>query len=63
MAMERIDKAKGDAFGPAIASGLVCEDGLWIPASILALARVKAPIYIKLLSRATNHRVDAFLGN
>ncbi|URD83292.1 OPT oligopeptide transporter protein [Musa troglodytarum] len=27
--VERINKAKADAFGPAVASGLICGDGIW----------------------------------
>ncbi|KAJ6402295.1 hypothetical protein OIU84_014395 [Salix udensis] len=39
---EKIDRAKADAFGPAVASGLICGDGIWtLPSSILALAGVK----------------------
>ncbi|TKY44931.1 metal-nicotianamine transporter YSL7 [Spatholobus suberectus] len=61
---ERINKAKADAFGPAVASGLICGDGIWtLPASILALAGVKPPICMKFLSRATNVKVDSYLGN
>ncbi|XP_022639888.1 probable metal-nicotianamine transporter YSL7 isoform X2 [Vigna radiata var. radiata] len=61
---ERINKAKADAFAPAVASGLICGDGIWtLPASILALAGVKPPICMKFLSRATNVKVDTFLGN
>ncbi|XP_054787284.1 probable metal-nicotianamine transporter YSL8 isoform X2 [Prosopis cineraria] len=61
---ERLNKAKADAFGPAVASGLICGDGIWtLPASILALAGVKPPICMKFLSRATNDRVDTFLGH
>ncbi|KAK9931618.1 hypothetical protein M0R45_018890 [Rubus argutus] len=60
---ERINKAKADAFVPAVASGMICGDGIWtLPASILALAGVKPPICMKFLSRATNARVDTFLG-
>ncbi|XP_022884614.1 probable metal-nicotianamine transporter YSL7 [Olea europaea var. sylvestris] len=59
---EKIDKAKADAFGPAVASGLICGDGIWtLPSSILALAGVNPPICMKFLSRKTNARVDAFL--
>lgn len=59
---EKINKAKADAFGPAVASGLICGDGIWtLPASILALAGVKPPICMKFLSRGTNARVDKFL--
>ncbi|WRX24237.1 Oligopeptide transporter [Theobroma cacao] len=61
---EKINKAKADAFGPAVASGLICGDGIWtLPSSILALAGVKPPICMKFLSRATNARVDKFLGS
>jgi uncharacterized oligopeptide transporter (OPT) family protein len=61
---EKINKGKADAFGPAVASGLICGDGIWtLPASILSLAGVKPPICMKFLSRGTNARVDKFLGN
>ncbi|XP_059454550.1 probable metal-nicotianamine transporter YSL7 [Corylus avellana] len=59
---QKINKAKADAFGPAVASGLICGDGIWtLPASILALAGVKPPICMKFLSKGTNIRVDKFL--
>ncbi|CAH9106021.1 unnamed protein product [Cuscuta europaea] len=59
---QKINKAKADAFGPAVASGLICGDGMWtLPDSILALAGVKPPICMKFLSRKDNVRVDAFL--
>ncbi|XP_073044709.1 probable metal-nicotianamine transporter YSL7 [Primulina eburnea] len=61
---ETVDKAKALAFGPAVASGLICGDGIWtLPSSILALAGVKPPICMKFLSRKNNARVDTFLGN
>ncbi|KAK3026131.1 hypothetical protein RJ639_042574 [Escallonia herrerae] len=61
---EKINKAKADAFGPAVASGLICGDGIWtLPSSILALAGVNPPICMKFLSRKTNAKVDAFLGS
>lgn len=61
---EKIDKAKADAFGPAVASGLICGDGIWtLPSSILALAGVNPPICMKFLSRKANARVDTFLGS
>ncbi|KAG5607613.1 hypothetical protein H5410_029105 [Solanum commersonii] len=42
------NKQKAKDFGPAVASGLICGDSLWgIPASILALAGVKAPCCLK----------------
>lgn len=61
---EKIDKVKADAFGPAVASGLICGDGMWtLPSSILALAGVQPPICMKFLSRSNNARVDKFLGS
>lgn len=60
----KINKAKADAFGPAVASGLICGDGIWtLPSSILALAGVNPPICMKFLSRSTNIRVDNFLSS
>ncbi|KAL1566710.1 putative metal-nicotianamine transporter ysl7 [Salvia divinorum] len=60
---EMVDKAKADAFGPAVASGLICGDGIWtLPSSLLALGGVKPPICMKFLSRKANARVDNFLG-
>ncbi|EEF42283.1 probable metal-nicotianamine transporter YSL8 [Ricinus communis] len=61
---EKINKTKADAFGPAVASGLICGDGIWtLPSSILALAGVKPPICMKFLSEGANSRVDKFLGS
>lgn len=61
---QRLDKAKADAFGPAVASGLICGDGIWtLPSSLLALAGVKPPICMKFLSRTRNSRVDKLLGS
>ncbi|XP_018834293.2 probable metal-nicotianamine transporter YSL7 [Juglans regia] len=58
----KVNKAKADAFGPAVASGLICGDGIWtLPSSILALAGVHPPICMKFLSRGTNAKVVAFL--
>uniref|UniRef100_A0ACD5UDS1 Uncharacterized protein n=1 Tax=Avena sativa TaxID=4498 RepID=A0ACD5UDS1_AVESA len=60
----KVNKTKAEAFGPAVASGLICGDGIWsLPQSILALAKVKPPICMKFLSRTVNARVDTFLGN
>ncbi|WOL18207.1 putative metal-nicotianamine transporter YSL12 [Canna indica] len=59
---ERINKAQADAFGPAVASGLICGDGIWtLPQSFLALAKVKPPICMKFLSRSVNQQVDNFM--
>ncbi|XP_074312348.1 putative metal-nicotianamine transporter YSL7 [Silene latifolia] len=47
------DKAKADAFGPAVASGLICGDGIWtLPSSLLALAGVQPPICMNFISRS-----------
>ncbi|KAG5623022.1 hypothetical protein H5410_008240 [Solanum commersonii] len=60
----KINKAKADAFGPAVASGLICGDGIWtLPSSILALVGVTPPICMKFLSRNANTRVDSFLNS
>lgn len=61
---EKVDKADADAFGTAVASGLICGDGIWaLPSSVLALAGVKPPICMKFLSSKTNAKVDAFLAS
>ncbi|KAH6799343.1 YELLOW STRIPE like 7 [Perilla frutescens var. frutescens] len=61
---ETVDKARADAFAPAVASGLICGDGIWtLPSSLLALAGVKPPICMKFLSRKDNARVNAFLAS
>ncbi|KAK9735045.1 hypothetical protein RND81_04G180100 [Saponaria officinalis] len=47
------NKAKADAFGPAVASGLICGDGIWtLPSSLLALAGVNPPICMNFVSRS-----------
>lgn len=61
---EWMNKAEAQAFAPAVASGLMCGDGIWaLPQAILSLANVNPPICMKFLSRAANAKVDAFLGN
>lgn len=60
----KINRDKAEAFGPAVASGMICGEGIWtLPASVLALAGVEPPICMKFLSRSTNARVDAFLAS
>jgi len=60
----KLDKLDADTFGSAVASGLICGDGIWtLPSSFLALAGVKPPICMKFLSRAENTKVDAYLGS
>ncbi|XP_010505667.1 PREDICTED: probable metal-nicotianamine transporter YSL5 isoform X1 [Camelina sativa] len=59
---ERVDAAKAEAFGTAVASGLICGDGIWsLPSSVLAIAGVNPPVCMKFLSAATNSKVDHFL--
>ncbi|KAL5983088.1 putative metal-nicotianamine transporter ysl7 [Asimina triloba] len=59
---QKTNKEKADAFAPAVASGLICGDGLWtLPQSVLALAKVNPPICMKFLARKTNMKVDVFL--
>ncbi|CAJ2661000.1 unnamed protein product [Trifolium pratense] len=61
---QKADKAKADAFASAVASGLICGDGIWsLPSSFLALGGVQPPICMKFLSRAVNVKVDTFLGS
>ncbi|XP_059278405.1 metal-nicotianamine transporter YSL3-like isoform X1 [Lycium ferocissimum] len=47
----RFNSNKANLMIPAVASGLICGDGLWIlPSSILALAKVKPPICMNFLA-------------
>lgn len=42
---EKLKPRKAELMVPAVASGLICGEGLWIlPSSILALAKIKPPI-------------------
>ncbi|WZZ21040.1 hypothetical protein YC2023_122427 [Brassica napus] len=44
------DRVKAGLMVPAVASGLICGDGLWIlPSSVLALAGVKPPICMSFM--------------
>uniref|UniRef100_A0A7C9EQ94 Uncharacterized protein n=1 Tax=Opuntia streptacantha TaxID=393608 RepID=A0A7C9EQ94_OPUST len=48
----KVNSQKARLMVPAVASGLICGDGLWIlPSSILALAKVKPPICMGFNSR------------
>lgn len=59
----KVNKGSADAFVGAVASGLICGDGIWtLPASVLAIIGVKPPICMKFLSRAANAKVHTFLG-
>lgn len=45
------NKANADIYAPAVASGLICGDGIWsLPSSILALAGVKPPLCLQVVS-------------
>ncbi|KAL7003655.1 Metal-nicotianamine transporter ysl3 [Sarracenia purpurea var. burkii] len=45
LAWHKLDRQKAGLMVPAVASGLICGDGLWIlPSSILALAKIRPPI-------------------
>ncbi|AED95253.1 unnamed protein product [Arabidopsis thaliana] len=59
---ERVDAAKAEAFGTAVASCLICRDGTWSkPSSVLAVAAVNPPVCMKFLSSQTNSKVDNIL--
>ncbi|XP_076889185.1 putative metal-nicotianamine transporter YSL7 [Bidens hawaiensis] len=59
---EKRNKTKADAFGPAVASGLICGEGLWsVPKSVLALTKVNPPICMRFFARGANLKVDDFL--
>ncbi|GAV89613.1 OPT domain-containing protein [Cephalotus follicularis] len=47
----KLNRKIANVMVPAVASGLICGDGLWIlPSSILALARVQPPICMSFLA-------------
>lgn len=49
-AWQKLNAKKAELMVPAVASGLICGEGLWIlPASILALAKINPPICMKFL--------------
>ncbi|KAL2524898.1 Metal-nicotianamine transporter YSL1 [Abeliophyllum distichum] len=46
----RVNSKKAELMVPAVASGLICGDGMWIlPSSVLALAKINPPICMKFL--------------
>ncbi|KAK4748703.1 hypothetical protein SAY87_015289 [Trapa incisa] len=46
----KIDSKKAELMVPAVASGLICGEGLWIlPASVLALVKIRPPICMKFV--------------
>ncbi|KAG9452612.1 hypothetical protein H6P81_005516 [Aristolochia fimbriata] len=51
-AWQKLNSKRASVMVPAVASGLICGEGLWtLPSSILALAKVKPPICMSFLSR------------
>ncbi|KAF6153708.1 hypothetical protein GIB67_000941 [Kingdonia uniflora] len=49
-AWHKLNSNKASLMVPAVASGLICGDGLWIlPSSILALAKINPPICMRFL--------------
>lgn len=47
----KVNSGKAALMVPAVASGLICGDGLWIlPSSLLALAKISPPICMKFLA-------------
>lgn len=54
-AWHKIDANNASLMLPAVASGLICGDGLWIlPSSILALAKVRPPICMSFFPSKKN---------
>lgn len=50
-AWHKLNSRKASLMVPAVASGLICGDGLWIlPSSILALAKIHPPICMNFLA-------------
>ena len=47
----KLDTKKAELMVPAVASGLICGEGMWtLPASVLALAKISPPICMKFLA-------------
>ena len=52
--LHKIDSKQAELMVPAVASGLICGEGLWsLPASFLALANINPPICMTFLSSKT----------
>jgi uncharacterized oligopeptide transporter (OPT) family protein len=59
---ERMDASGERMLSSAVASGLICGDGLGsLVSSLLTLTKATGPICIKFLSRGDNEKLDAFL--
>ncbi|KAF2308858.1 hypothetical protein GH714_022048 [Hevea brasiliensis] len=50
LAWHKLNSKKAELMIPAVASGLICGEGLWaLPAAILALAKINPPICMKFI--------------
>jgi uncharacterized oligopeptide transporter (OPT) family protein len=59
---EYVDTDRALMFSSAVASGLICGDGLGsLLSSVMSITKMQAPICIKFLSRLDNVKLDAFL--
>ncbi|XP_059644122.1 metal-nicotianamine transporter YSL1-like [Cornus florida] len=48
--LQKLNAMKAEFMVPAVASGLICGEGLWyLPASVLGLTKIKPPICMKFL--------------
>ncbi|KAI5657588.1 hypothetical protein M9H77_26381 [Catharanthus roseus] len=51
----KLNRSKASLMVPAVASGLICGDGLWIlPSSVLALFKIRPPICMSFLPTTTS---------
>jgi uncharacterized oligopeptide transporter (OPT) family protein len=59
---ESVDTDRAQMFSSAVASGLICGEGLGsLLSSVMSITKKQAPICIKFLSRLDNVKLDAFL--
>ncbi|XP_039120081.1 probable metal-nicotianamine transporter YSL7 [Dioscorea cayenensis subsp. rotundata] len=59
---QKVNKPNANMFASAVASGLVCGEGIWaLPQAILSLVNLKPPICMKFLSRDMNEKVDEYI--
>uniref|UniRef100_A0A453MVN8 Uncharacterized protein n=1 Tax=Aegilops tauschii subsp. strangulata TaxID=200361 RepID=A0A453MVN8_AEGTS len=56
------DRLHAQMFAPAVASGLICGDGIWsLPSSLLSLGNVEPPMCLRVFDADTNYEVEQFL--
>ncbi|KQJ92906.1 hypothetical protein BRADI_3g01520v3 [Brachypodium distachyon] len=59
---QRSDAVHAQMFAPAVASGLICGDGIWsLPSSVLSLGNVNPPMCMRVFDADTSFKVDQFL--